>query len=72
MKDLYVKYDIKLFNTMPFIYHVSTYQNNVLISSETGHVICSPWDQIKKPKFIMEASLVKVVQTKVFSKIGQQ
>ena len=57
-------------NTMPIIHHVFCYQNSILISSESGHVICCNWNEMRKPKFIMEANLAKIIQTKIFQYKG--
>jgi hypothetical protein len=38
----------------------------VLISTESGHILCANWNELRKPKFIMEGNLTKIVQTKIF------
>lgn len=50
---------------MPFIYCIHLYQRNIFVTTETGHVIAFPIKDIRKPKYILEASLARVVQARV-------
>jgi hypothetical protein len=50
---------------MPFIYSIHLHKTTLYVTTETGHVISFPVKDIKKPKYILEASLARVVQAKV-------
>lgn len=44
MNDLFAKYNIQCLNTMPFIHHIHSYNNTIILSLETGHVIAGTWN----------------------------
>ena len=53
--------NVKIGNTYPFVFCIHCHENTIFASTETGHVICLPFNEPKKPKFILEASLSCVV-----------
>jgi hypothetical protein len=50
---------------MPFIYSILLHKTTLFVTTETGHVLSFPVKELKKPKYILEASLARVVQAKV-------
>ena len=58
------RYDIKL-NTPPFIYCIHCSKNTIYVSTESGHVLAFPFKEPKKPKYILEASMSKILQVRV-------
>ncbi len=71
IQEVLKKYEINIYK-LPFIYSVKCYQSTVLISTETGHVINFNYKEPKKPKFILEASLYKVIQAKLAESFNEK
>ena len=46
----------------PHIYSICPMKSSVLLSTESGHIVHIPFAEPKKPKFILTASLAKVVR----------
>jgi len=64
LQELFNKHEVNA-STMPFIYSIYLFKTTLYVTTETGHVIAFPVKDIKKPKYILEASLARVVQAKV-------
>ena len=52
-------------NSMPFIYTIYLFNTTLYVTTETGHVIAYPTKDLRKHKYILEASLSRVLQVKV-------
>jgi WD40 repeat protein len=64
LQELFTKQEVE--NTsMPFIYHIYRHKTTLFATTETGHVISYPTKDLKKHKYILKASLARVVQVKV-------
>lgn len=50
---------------MPFIYSILLQKTTIFVTTESGHVLSFPIKELKKPKYILEASLSRVVQAKI-------
>lgn len=50
---------------MPFIYSIHQHKTTLFVTTETGHVVSYSVKELKKHKYILEASLARVVQTRV-------
>ena len=46
---------------MPFIHSLFSYRSSIVIGIETGHIMCFPLYELRKPKFILQASLNRIV-----------
>ena len=46
----------------PLIYNIFGYQTSFLVSSETGHIFSFSLKQNKKPKYIIEAHLGRIIR----------
>lgn len=64
LQELFNKHEIKA-STMPFIYSINLHKTTLFVTTESGHVVSYPIKDLKKHKYILEASLARVVQTKV-------
>jgi len=47
----------------PLVYNISVRQSTVLVSVQTGHIIALTWKEHKKPKYIIDAHLGKVMRS---------
>ncbi len=54
----------------PLIYSVYGHKTMILVSVETGHIICFGHKDLKKPKYIIDAHLGKVMRS-VFAKFNE-
>ena len=50
---------------MPFIYSIYLHKTTLFVTTETGHVIAFPVKDLKKPKYILEASLARIPQARI-------
>lgn len=64
MHELLLKSQIKI-STPPFIYCIHVHKSTIYVTTESGHVIAFPFKEPRKPKYILEASMSKVVQLRV-------
>ncbi|EGR33424.1 hypothetical protein IMG5_053490 [Ichthyophthirius multifiliis] len=55
----------------PNIYSVYGYKSQILVSTETGHILCFGQKDIKKPKYIIDGHLGKVMRS-VFAKFNEK
>ena len=46
---------------MPFIHSLFSHHSGVVVGVETGHILFLPLYDLRKPKFILQASLNRVV-----------
>lgn len=46
----------------PHVYSICPMKSSVLLSTESGHVVHIPFAEPKKPKFVLTASLAKVIR----------
>ena len=51
----------------PFIHHIHCHKSWIIAAEENGHVICFSFADLNKPKFIMPASLTRVISCKIAS-----
>ena len=64
LQELFNKHEVKA-TTMPFIYSIYLHKTTLFVTTETGHVIAFPAKDLKKPKYILEASLARVPQARI-------
>lgn len=64
LQELFNKHQIK-YNNLPFIYCIYAHKNTIYVTTENGFLIAFPIKDIKKPKYIFEASMSRIVQVKV-------
>lgn len=67
IQELYDKYGIKSENqNSPFIHALAVHGNSILVGVETGHVLSLPIYELRKPKFILQATLNRITSVKVW------
>ncbi|KAL4456895.1 hypothetical protein ABPG74_014533 [Tetrahymena malaccensis] len=54
----------------PNIYNVHANKTQILVSTETGHILCFTQKELKKPKYIIDGHLGKVMRS-VFAKFNE-
>ena len=50
---------------MPFIYSIHLHKTTLFVTTESGHVVAFPIKDLRKPKYILEASLSRILMAKV-------
>ena len=53
---------------MPFIHSLCSYKSSLIVGTETGHILCIPVYDLRKPKFILQASLCRIVCSRIWQK----
>ena len=61
---MFNKYEIKA-TAMPFIYSIHLHKTTLFVTTESGHVVAFPIKDLRKPKYILEASLSRILMAKV-------
>ncbi len=70
IKDITDKYLPGALLGPPLIYSVAAHKTQYLVGVESGHIICFGQKEIKKPKFIIEAHLGKVMRA-IFARFNE-
>jgi hypothetical protein len=62
LPEILQKYGIKgnSATEYPFIHSLYGYGSSVLVGIESGHILCVPISELKKPKFILHANLQRI------------